>query len=608
MRPSTQPFRRLNETPWRFAALTASFFLFMVFLLWIVVFAAFLTNAADRLPFGILITRITSPPQDKEVLLSPGSFSGCRPDDTFSPFIDDYNWWSSNGFFQITLGFGSLTFAQVKIIDIIWNLAIGRLGQATAVYVSFRVFADYLATSMIRHPATYTTFWIVYLHREPSVLSWFRLAREAWHGGVASSRLAVVFMLSTMLFLISIPTLMSAMAGYSPVNRAFVRRSDSSLIPFSELSTLAYVIHDGQRIGLSSGHHVPLQVTAPGGDPWIQRVPEVESSWTLRLHTSYRCDEHDYPNETCTSMENPLCLRNAVSEYVAKYGFFGLHPDTTEWQGRLLNPPALNISAFYFPPPTNETDCFGGNWTAPSTSRRAFSNPDNRAYGDSTGRGYTLAEVVANGTCQPVLEACSDSMESCQLQTYQWGVSFQQSVIVAILTLIWSIGLTIMSLIAYHRLPLVDTPETPRGWRAVIHLGEAIREFLERHTISPLELTDQEVKTKIFELSLKEPRGGTIRFNEPKKNRRGRLGDMMYVQIRSTPKWTLRGLLLASLICGIMIHVRLGGPILSCILLSLIVGQFWAIIFGRDMVARLIILFMWSLVGTATGVAIVWTI
>lgn len=118
---------------------------------------------------------------------------------------------------------------------------------------------------MILQPATYTTFWIVYLHREPSLLSWVRLLREAWRGGVARSRLAVAFIIWTMFFLISIPTLTGAMAGYSPVNRAFIRRSDSSMIPFSDLSTAAYVIRDGSRIGLTDNYHVPLQIPAHGG-------------------------------------------------------------------------------------------------------------------------------------------------------------------------------------------------------------------------------------------------------------------------------------------------------------------------------------------------------
>lgn len=287
---------------------------------------------------------------------------------------------------------------------------------------------------------------------------------------------------------------------------------------------------------------------------------------------------------------------------MAKYGFHALNTTTsTTFLGLSLDT-TLNISAFYFPPSRNETDCFGGNWTDPRTNVYAFGNESHRAFRDSLGRGYSLAEVIANGTCQPVLEPCPDN-SSCQVQTYQWGVSFQQSALTAIFTLLWSIGLTIMSLIASHRLPLVDTPETPRGWRAVIHLGETIRQDLKVHNINPVKRTDREVKDKIFERCR-----GTIKFDESQQNKRGRLGDLLYQQIKSTPKWTIIGSFLAFAICGVLIHVRVGGPVLSCILLSAIIGQCWAIIFGKDVAARVIILFLWSLVGTAMGLAIRWTL
>ena len=45
----------------------------------------------------------------------------CKPDDSFSPFTD-YNWWSPDSFFQITLRTGDYSFSQVKIIDVVWNL------------------------------------------------------------------------------------------------------------------------------------------------------------------------------------------------------------------------------------------------------------------------------------------------------------------------------------------------------------------------------------------------------------------------------------------------------------------------------------------------------
>ena len=48
--------------------------------------------------------------------------STCRPDGTFSVWGGGYSPWFVDGFFQITLGFGTLDFTQAKIIDIVWDI------------------------------------------------------------------------------------------------------------------------------------------------------------------------------------------------------------------------------------------------------------------------------------------------------------------------------------------------------------------------------------------------------------------------------------------------------------------------------------------------------
>ncbi|KAK3389927.1 hypothetical protein B0H63DRAFT_446085 [Podospora didyma] len=118
------------------------------------------------------------------VFLSRVSLSGlffgaaCRPDGSFSPFGDDYRWWSKDGFFQITIGFGTLTFTEAKAIDVAWDIIVSRLGQALMAYISWRTFADYVATSMITHSVTYSSFWVIFLHKEPSLTSVLRLIRD----------------------------------------------------------------------------------------------------------------------------------------------------------------------------------------------------------------------------------------------------------------------------------------------------------------------------------------------------------------------------------------------------------------------------------------------
>lgn len=46
----------------------------------------------------------------------------CLPNGQFAIYNDTYNRWAPSGFFQITLGFGSLPFSKVKVIDIVWDV------------------------------------------------------------------------------------------------------------------------------------------------------------------------------------------------------------------------------------------------------------------------------------------------------------------------------------------------------------------------------------------------------------------------------------------------------------------------------------------------------
>jgi hypothetical protein len=57
------------------------------------------------------------------------SNGACVPDDSFRLRPSSYNYWSSSGFFQITLGYGHLSFTEAKVIDIVWDVV--SLGYAT---------------------------------------------------------------------------------------------------------------------------------------------------------------------------------------------------------------------------------------------------------------------------------------------------------------------------------------------------------------------------------------------------------------------------------------------------------------------------------------------
>ena len=63
------------------------------------------------------------------VALFRASDTACQPDGSFRLLPDTYSMWSSTGFFQITLGGGKLTFAQAKVLDIVWDI-VSRSGNS----------------------------------------------------------------------------------------------------------------------------------------------------------------------------------------------------------------------------------------------------------------------------------------------------------------------------------------------------------------------------------------------------------------------------------------------------------------------------------------------
>lgn len=55
-------------------------------------------------------------------LYSAFGVGACQPDGSFSMDPFQYRYWSASGFFQITLGFGDLSFTAAKAIDICWDV------------------------------------------------------------------------------------------------------------------------------------------------------------------------------------------------------------------------------------------------------------------------------------------------------------------------------------------------------------------------------------------------------------------------------------------------------------------------------------------------------
>ncbi|KAI0011042.1 hypothetical protein F4779DRAFT_637798 [Xylariaceae sp. FL0662B] len=466
------------------------------------------------------------------------NLTACRSGDNFSPFWDGYDLLAPSGFFQITLKFGNFTFTQAKVIDIIWDIVIGRGGQAILAWISWRVFRNYVTTSILSTPITFATFFIVFLQQEPSILSIIRVIRDFSCRRGLVSKTAMTFMASSMILTLGWSTLAGSMSGYTTVNESFVRDPDGNFVPFYRFQPLAYVIHDGWRIGLSGDQPVP---STNFSDPHDHLLYQGETEPLGGDCATY----HDVINAACLLPYN-------VSDYVSIYGFYGLNQTKSTWMNVTLESPALNISAFYLRP---ESFLFGNSWLDPTTNQHPFQNSSRLAY-TALNETYNLEYIQANGNCAPAQNG------------FQWGVSSIQFTIVSILLLVWTAGTYIMWLKAHFKLSLLDKPEVPKGWKCVLLLAKAMNDEFDNASIDPKALTDKELKKAVN----KQLQGGYVPLETASEG-------ISYSFRRQFPKWLAREkywcialgtsvvLQLLSLFCGISFALAVGNTTKSRLLL-----------------------------------------
>ncbi|KAI5925774.1 hypothetical protein F4810DRAFT_658176 [Camillea tinctor] len=400
------------------------------------------------------------------------SRTGCQPDSSFNPNMDDYNQWASSTFFQISLGLGNFTFTEVKVIDISWDIIIGRGGQAVMAMIAWRVFADYVTTSMEVTPVTYATFFVIFLNESPSILSTIRLVRDFIFSRSLKSKVAMAFMILNMIFILGWPTFAGAMTGYTSINSAYIMDSSNNYVPFSEFTPLAYIIHDGWRVNLTTDFPVTLDDS-----------PGVSLVWsTYHPFNAYA--------SCCTMVYN-------VSEYVRTNGFYGLKDTPSIWGSEIIPPPTLDIEAFYV---GDYSSLYGFDWADPRTENTSYPFRDTSkiayTYSNDT---YFLNDLRSGGRCQPIPDR------------YQWGFSFIQLFIMTALLFIWTIGTYIMWLKARFQLPLEGQPEVPRRWKSILVLAEAINQELVENSIHIQSMTDRQIEREIY----KKLKGGTLSFDIP---------------------------------------------------------------------------------------------
>jgi hypothetical protein len=139
-------------------------------------------------------------------------------------------------------------------IQLTYQKVVGRVGQILLSLISCFVFAQYVTASITVSPVSYATYRTVFFRLGPNTFSIFTLLREFIFYRALNSKVAMIWMTLSATFIAFFPTWVSAMSGYGGKRGAFVRDQTGNFAKTSDIRYIDYIIHDGDRIGLTKDY------------------------------------------------------------------------------------------------------------------------------------------------------------------------------------------------------------------------------------------------------------------------------------------------------------------------------------------------------------------
>ncbi|RYO58090.1 hypothetical protein AA0116_g7298 [Alternaria tenuissima] len=137
--------------------------------------------------------------------------------------------------FALDATFGRFSFSQVKAIDVLWDLLVGKGAQALAWWASYNVFCDALLRAIERHPASFEIFQRIG-NEGPGLHSLWTLTKELWHAKSARTRALFFYMFWSTGYVLLVPIVLGAMTGYDSTSIAWIDlEGENNIIPASAL-------------------------------------------------------------------------------------------------------------------------------------------------------------------------------------------------------------------------------------------------------------------------------------------------------------------------------------------------------------------------------------
>ncbi|USP75740.1 hypothetical protein yc1106_03014 [Curvularia clavata] len=324
--------------------------------------------------------------------------------------------------FALDTTYGAFTFAQVKAIDLLWDVALGRGLQFLAGWAAYIVFCDALLKTIERHPTSFAVFQRIALEG-PSARAIGTLIKELWATKSRRTKALFFYMLLSTAYIISVPIVIGAMTGYDSTAIAWVGLDDSSnIVPTSSL----------ERTWLIKGVL---------NDTWSEPAcADVDLRLKLSLIQSGRRQKCDclLPNGTIFTAEQVKQAEDAYdSSYLqvlqCRYDFSN---NTQTWED----------SGFV---ESNKLTTYSCNSTFPMTIKdKTYDASDLK-----TGYGYCYNSIAYNETWIASRSRCLPDTAN---QKYKWGFSTVISALFVFVTTAWVVSMYALWLYAQHNSTLVS--------------------------------------------------------------------------------------------------------------------------------------------------------
>ena len=218
--------------------------------------------------------------------------------------------WNSSYLFTVTIPLGVdsyWSYTHVRILDIMWDVLLGRAGQAVLIWVAYRVYHKAISFLMQTESIGYDTYGAVAFDTGScgSVLTFFK-ALVAKKPSFSWKRCRVLgTLVLTTLYIVAMPTLLSATTGYAAVFTPSIETEydlSGAKLPATQVVPCVGESNPTDGVGLVGAWGI-------GYDAYRCAEPSTECLYSLQLTSVVRYD--------CQSPDPTFCSYSTAGVYVA---------------------------------------------------------------------------------------------------------------------------------------------------------------------------------------------------------------------------------------------------------------------------------------------------